>query len=69
MKNTKKCFYLFFFWSCLVDCRILVPQPETEAMPLAVKVKIHPNPWIAKEFLKKCLKILNNFYSMTRPWF
>ena len=69
MKNTKKCFYLFiYFWSRLVACNILVPQPQTEAMPLAVKVR-SPNPWIAKEFLKKCLKILNNFHSMTRPWF
>ena len=69
MKNTKKCFYLFiYFWSPLVACNILVPQPQTEAMPLAVKVR-SPNPWIAKEFLKKCLKILNNFHSMTRPWF
>ena len=69
MKNTKKCFYLFIcLWSCLTACRIFVPQPESEAMHLAVKVK-SPNPWIAKEFLTKCLKILNNFHSMTRSWF
>ena len=51
-------FFFFFFWLCCTqqkekekkkDCRILVPSPGTEPVPLAVKVW-SPNHWAATEF-------------------
>ena len=48
----------FFFWMCCTqqkekekkkDCRILVPSPGTEPVPLAVKAW-SPNHWAATEF-------------------
>ena len=39
--------YFFFFWGHAA-CRILVPRPGIEPMPLAVKAQ-SPNHWTARE--------------------
>ena len=41
---------LFFFFGCaLATCGILIPRPEIEPRPSAVRVQ-SPNHWTAKEF-------------------
>ena len=40
-----------FFWPCCKACGILVPQPENNSEPLAVRV-LSPNHWATREFPK-----------------
>ena len=42
-------FLSFLFWACHVTWGILVPQPEIEPVPAAVKGQ-NPNHWTAREF-------------------
>ena len=41
--------FFFFFMAVLCDCRILVPQPEIEPGPSAVKMQ-SPNQWTCRGF-------------------
>ena len=41
-------YYLFFFWSCLTACRMLVSRSGIELVPLAVEVQ-SLNHWTARE--------------------
>ena len=55
------CLYLFIFWPNPVMRRILVPQPGTEASPMAVKAAVKvpsPNRWSARELPSLLLDIL-----------
>ena len=45
-------FLSFLFWACHVTWGILVPQPEIEPVPAAVKGQ-NPNHWTAREFPQK----------------
>ena len=42
-------FFLSFLWLCHTACGTLVPQPEIEPRPSAVRVQ-SPNHWTAREF-------------------
>ena len=39
---------VFVYWPCHVPCGILVPQPEIESMPFALKAR-SLNHWTARE--------------------
>ena len=41
--------FLFLFWTHLMACGVLVPQPGIEPGPLSVKAQ-SPNHWTAREF-------------------
>lgn len=45
----------FFFWPCRMACGLLVPQPEIEPWPLAVRAP-RPIHWSARESPKMTLK-------------
>ena len=54
-KHTIFIYVFIHFWPHAVACGILVPQPETEPLPWAVKAQ-SPNHWTTREFLKAYYK-------------
>ena len=69
MRALKKNF--FFFWPCHEACRVLVPQPGTEPVFLALKAP-SPNHWTVREFPMNTLKnkfILQNLKEKLQVWF
>ena len=47
------CLFCFAFWPYLEACKILLPRPGIEPLPLAVEAQ-NPNHWTSREFPYLC---------------
>ena len=64
---------VFVYWPCHVPCGILVPQPEIESMPFALKAR-SLNHWTAREvhgvfFVLFCFVFFGEHSSFCAPGF